>query len=289
MPYIVIITKQGIIKEVNLKDFQEDVLYKKVGFSSPNGFHCIKRNCWKIMHKEKQYILSVYGKVDGRAGQENQYDFPPPLDVPTEDVKLPFFGGLAIINSKPSVDDSTMYMIDSIRTTEWIELYDKLMEGFDDLDTVSLENEDDDEDEQEEVVPAHLLDKNGYKKDGFIVESDEEGLEDMVEEDDGDDEEEDEDCTSTSESEPETKKKSKAKAKAKAKAQQKAVKKRNTIMPKILDAMNAVIKPKKSEAAPVRKKVSKKKQNMINACTEKIEENDPFDLDSELVEEEYFT
>ena len=39
--------QEGQIKELNLKEFHEDVLYKKAGFSSPNGFHCIKRDCWK--------------------------------------------------------------------------------------------------------------------------------------------------------------------------------------------------------------------------------------------------
>ena len=278
MPYVVIITKQGQIKELNLKEFHEDVLYKKAGFSSPNGFHCIKRDCWKITHKGKDYVISVYGKVDGRAGQENQYDLPPPLDIPTEAVKLPFFGGLVLVNSKQSVDNTNMYTMDSIRAAEWLEIYSKLLDGFDDLCTVSLEDEEDDE--EEERVPAHLLDKNGYKKDGFIVDTDEEDEDHALEFEDGLDNSE-----SASESEEEKKPKRK-------------VKQRNTILPKMLKAVNKAVNPK-----PVRRKAIGKKPTQkaaaaaaaaaaATAAVSSIDitvENEPFDLDSELVEEEYFS
>jgi hypothetical protein len=78
MPHIIIIEKSGAIKELSVRDFSEDQLYKKAGFKTADDF--TKHTSWKVVVQNKSYIVDIYGKITGRAGQENKYDFPPPID-----------------------------------------------------------------------------------------------------------------------------------------------------------------------------------------------------------------
>ena len=83
---ILIVEKNGTIKEHLLKTFVESDLYKKAGFKNGEDFIC--QTEWNIDNgeNEKSYTIQVYGKTTGRAGQENKYEFPPPID------KTLFFG-----------------------------------------------------------------------------------------------------------------------------------------------------------------------------------------------------
>ncbi len=90
MPTILIIEKQATIKELNVKVYSEEDLYKKAGFKSKEGFKL--ENSWDVTLKDKQYFISVYGKTNGRAGQENKYEFPPPID------NILFFGNCILVN-----------------------------------------------------------------------------------------------------------------------------------------------------------------------------------------------
>jgi len=78
MPIVIIIEKTGSIKELNIKNYNEEELYKKTGFKSSDGFKIA--TTWNVVVKEKSYIISVYGKTNGRANSENKYEFPPPID-----------------------------------------------------------------------------------------------------------------------------------------------------------------------------------------------------------------
>ena len=129
----------------------------------------------------------VYAKTDGRANSENKYDFPPPIDN-----KL-FFGNCAIL----AKDDTQTYVDLSLEL--WEQIYEKLFGGFEDLAATALE----DELEEDELanVPNEFKTKDGYLKDGFVVDSsdtDDEYYEtndinnDLEDDDDNDDEEEDE-------------------------------------------------------------------------------------------------
>ena len=164
---ILIVEKSGNIKEQNIK-FDENDLYKKAGHSSQTGFKCYTE--WNIENlNDKSYNISVYGKTNGRANSENKYEFPPPID------NTLFFGNCVIVNKHNNVPIS-------ITCDEWDDIYEYLYGGFEDLgDEDSEEDEDDDE-----GVP---LTKQGYAKDGFIVDDE---YEEEEEDDDYEDEEDDE-------------------------------------------------------------------------------------------------
>jgi hypothetical protein len=178
MPSIVAIDKSGKIKDINWKDFQEAEIYKKAGLKNDKGFKCIRKDCWKLSLNDKSYNISIYGKEDGRSGQENQYDLPPPLDIPSSTVKLPFFGTLVLINYH--TDGVT---VQSLTKEEWITIYEKLFGGFEDLS----EN---DSDESDEDMTGLNIDANGYEKDGFVVDSGDEDV--MIEEEESEKDEKEE-------------------------------------------------------------------------------------------------
>lgn len=198
MPCIVMIDKTGKVKDINWKDFQEADIYKKAGLKSNKDFKCIRKDCWQLSLNGKSYNISVYGKTRGRAGQENQYDLPPPLDIPSSTVKLPFFSSLVLVNYH--TDGVT---VQSLMKEEWNAIYETLFGGFEDLS--------DDSDESEEDTEGLDLDANGYEKDGFVVDS---ADEDVLVEDYS--EEEDEALVSKKKKKKESsKKKTKAKTKTK--------------------------------------------------------------------------
>jgi len=163
---VLIIEKSGNIKEQNIK-FDENELYKKAGHSSQTGFKCYAE--WNIENlNDKSYNISVYGKTNGRANSENKYEFPPPID------NTLFFGNCIIVNKHNNVPVS-------ITSDDWDDIYEYLYGGFEDVG-----DEDSEEDEEdEEGIP---LTKQGYAKDGFIVDDDEEEEEDDEYEDEDDDE-----------------------------------------------------------------------------------------------------
>jgi hypothetical protein len=172
MVLVVIVEKSGIVKEFNLKDTNISNFYKKAGLKSAKGFE--EQTCWNI---NKECSITLYGKCDGRAGQENKYDFPPPVD------NTLFFGSCILIHRNKSKD------IVDLNVPLWKVIYEKLFGGFEDIG-----DEDSEEDEAEEE-PENKT-KQGYSKDdGFVVddEDDDAGEDDDVEEEDDDVEEEDDD------------------------------------------------------------------------------------------------
>lgn len=150
---LLIVEKSGSIKEIEVKTFVESDLYKKAGFKSADGFEL--QTVWGAELNGKTYSVSVYGKTDGRAGQENKYEFPPPIDTTL------FFGACILVNK---VNGQPV----SMSKVEWKLVYDYLYGGFEDLDTEDSEESEDDVDED---VPRT---KEGYVKDDFIVDDDEE-------------------------------------------------------------------------------------------------------------------
>tara|TARA_Y100001970_G_C13945616_1_gene705495 strand:+ start:65 stop:628 length:564 start_codon:yes stop_codon:yes gene_type:complete len=153
MNTILIVDKGGTINETNVKNYDDNDLYKKCKFK--NGENFTLRAAWKVK-KYKFNIVEVWGKDKGRAGQENKYDFPPPID------KDLFFGSCAIVGK--SIDNEII----NISEEEWLKIYEKLFGGFENLnDTAVLDELEEDELEN---VPDHLKTKSGYLKDSFIVE-----------------------------------------------------------------------------------------------------------------------
>lgn len=169
MPTILIVDKSGSIKELNIKSYSEEELYKKAGFKNSQGFKLA--TIWDISIRDKKYFISVYGKTNGRAGQENKYEFPPPID------NILFFGNCVLVNQLEGREVTTLSKV------EWQEIYEKLYGGFEDIE----EESQDEEDEEEEEIENKPVTKNGYIKDGFVV--DDEDNDEDYEEDDEDDEE----------------------------------------------------------------------------------------------------
>jgi len=173
MPYIVIVEKNGTLKEINIKEYKENDLFKKANFKSPDGF--LLQTCWNVNIDQKKYNIAIYGKTNGKAGQENKYEFPPPID------SILFFGGCVLVNKNDSVS------ISDLRISEWNIIYEKLMGGFDDLE----EEEGDDENSDEEDIPNGVkVGKDGYVIDDFIVEEDEMDYDNISIEEEEDEEEE---------------------------------------------------------------------------------------------------
>lgn len=174
MPKLLIIDKTGTIKELNVKTYVKEELYKKAGFKTADGFDLI--TTWDIntLNEEggKKYFISVYGKKTGRAGQENKYDFPPPID------SLLLFGSCVLVNQLEGEE------VSSITEKEWDKIYEHLFGGFEDIGSEDSDvSEDSDEDE---AMPKT---KTGYAKDGFVVDDCIE--EESTEEEDVDEETED--------------------------------------------------------------------------------------------------
>jgi len=175
---VIVVEKTGSLKSLTIKDYKEEELYKKCGFKKADGFE--KHTEWKMKMEGKKYIVSAYGKTEGKANMENKYDFPPPID------NTLFFGS-CLLSCSLLKDDGKKEPI-SLSLEQWEKMYEKLFGGFEDLTTTAAE----DEAEEDELagVPASKKTKNGYLKDGFVVDSD---SDEKDEEYDSDEEDEDED------------------------------------------------------------------------------------------------
>jgi hypothetical protein len=179
---IVIVSKTGTLSESIIDPKSEttleeltSLLSKKCGFKTSNGFSCY--HTWKYKNKDKYSVVAtiggevqatvpkyiyvdLWGKTDGRAGQENKYELPPPID------HLLMFGNIALVGriDKQSAVNLTIQI--------WTIIYEKLFGGFEDLSATIVEDEN--EIDELESVPSHKKTSNGYLKDGFIVEDDSE-------------------------------------------------------------------------------------------------------------------
>lgn len=174
---ILIISKGGSLSECvvepSAKTTLEELtvlLSKKCGNRNHDGFSCY--HTYKYKNKRgvsfplsdvdvvvPPYIyVDVWGKTDGRAGYENKYEMPPPID------DLMFYGNIALVARSDGENAIDM-------TTElWDIIYEKLFGGFEDLAASAI----DDENESDELdsIPLHKKTRGGYLKDGFVVDDD---------------------------------------------------------------------------------------------------------------------
>jgi hypothetical protein len=107
--------------------------------SKPSGYKSYGslQHSWKTLTHD----IQLYAKKRGKAGDENKYEFPPPVDSAL------YFGRCLLVN--PS-GDLTIEM--------WNEFYEGIMQ-FEDIE---------DTEEEEEDMPEGEY-TNGYLKDGFVV------------------------------------------------------------------------------------------------------------------------
>lgn len=162
---IIIVDKLGELKTLNVKDYKENELFKKCGFKKADDFALQVE--WPVKLEGKKYIVSMYGKLEGKAGMENKYDFPPPVD------KQLFFGSCALVCW---LKEETNKVLTNLTTDLWKKIYEKLFGGFEDL-AITCGEDDDEEDELKGVPKNMKTKKGGYLKDGFVVDSDVEDTE----------------------------------------------------------------------------------------------------------------
>jgi len=173
---ILIISKSGKLKKVNIETNTiiglselTELLSKKCGNTKSNGFSCYhtyrirnkRSNILRQSNKEdipKYIYVDVWGKTDGRAGDENKYELPPPID------EILFFGSIALVSR---IDKESTC---SLTLDRWEIMYEKLFGGFEDLSKTAKEDEN--EIDELDMVPASKKTKNGYLKDDFVVEDD---------------------------------------------------------------------------------------------------------------------
>ena len=100
------------------------------------------------------------GQLVGFSNIENKYEFPPPVD------NQMYFGTCLLVSYTlhNGIKKYTPLNIDI-----WNSIYEKLFGGFEDLSKTALS----DEFEPDELanVPKHKLTKEGYLKDGFVVDN----------------------------------------------------------------------------------------------------------------------
>lgn len=184
---IIIVEKGGTLKPLAIKDYKEEDLYKKCGFKKSEDF--VKQTEWSIKFEGKRYTISVYAKTDGKANSENKYDFPPPIDT-----KL-FFGNCAIV-ARVRMEDGKQ-MLSDLSIPLWLKIYEKLFGGFEDLAKTAAEDEN--EEDELENVPKEKKTKQGYLKDGFVVDSGEDDEEYSGSSSDYDEDEDETESTLTKE------------------------------------------------------------------------------------------
>jgi hypothetical protein len=182
---IIIVERLGSLKLLSIKDFKLEELYKKCGFKKAEDFK--KQTEWSIKYDGKKYFIQVFAKSEGRANSENKYDFPPPIDT-----KL-FYGSCAIVAQVRNDDGNKVYT--DLSVVLWNKIYEKLFGGFEDLAATAKE----DEEEEDELanIPKEKKTKQGYLKDGFVVDSSdtEEDIHSATASDEEDDEEVDDEET----------------------------------------------------------------------------------------------
>ena len=154
MPSIVVISKTGVASQGTMAKGVES-LHRKLGFSSDTGF--CRRVTWKVGGGGCFMHVSLYAKDTGRAGQENKYELPPPVDTQL------YFGKIGIV---AATDEEGENIVD-LPLDVWQTVCEKLFGGFEDLGS---EDSSDEENEEDEIAPE-LLTKHGYLKDGFVVDS----------------------------------------------------------------------------------------------------------------------
>jgi hypothetical protein len=162
---ILLITKSGEIKEVAVEEIKEENLYKLCGYKSSKGFARYTTSepssTWKVKYGGIRYFFDLYAKETGK--EENKYEFPPPVD------QRLFFGTCAIVARRGDHRHTAEYA--SLSIPIWNACYEKLFGGFEELKVSEIE----DEKEVDELagIPSHLKTKEGYLKDGFVVDDDE--------------------------------------------------------------------------------------------------------------------
>lgn len=161
---LLIIDKSGTPKILAVKDYKEDEIYKKCGFKKPDGLE--KRHTWVVRVDKTNYRVAVFAKDDGKANMENKYEFPPPIDSAL------YFGSCAVLVEQKN--SAGVFIPTNLTITLWDKIYEKMFGGF---ESTANNGDEDELDELESVLKSKKT-MNGYLKDGFVVDSENEEEED---------------------------------------------------------------------------------------------------------------
>jgi hypothetical protein len=187
---IVVVERNGDLRASSTNAYTPLELAKKCKFKTAAGFEI--RTEWAYSGtgsgKDDRFIVELWAREDGNAGQENKYEFPPPVDT------ILFFGACALV----AKDMTSQHNVIPLTLEKWDKMYNFLFGGFDSL--VNCEDDDDDEEDELDAIPAHRKTKDGYLKDGFVVDNssddddDSEGTSDETEDEDETEDDETEDA-----------------------------------------------------------------------------------------------
>jgi hypothetical protein len=160
MTTVLLVEKLGTIKPLKIKEYNEEEFYKKCGYKSSTNFK--RQHTWHVKANGTNYWVSLFAKSDVKnALGENKYEFPPPVD------SVLYFGTclLAAYSNNPNGLSTSQPV--NLSVDLWTEMYNKLYGGFENLAATA----EIDEQEYDELdnVPAHKKTKDGYLKDGFVV------------------------------------------------------------------------------------------------------------------------
>jgi|LauGreDrversion4_2_1035121.scaffolds.fasta_scaffold30214_2 hypothetical protein len=159
---VLIIEKNGEIRPLKIKEYVESDLYKKAGFKSVEGFRL--QTSWAVHVEGTEHKVLLFAKSTGKAGSENKYDFPPPVDSTL------FFGACVLVGMKAGQPAD-------LTVDQWLKFYEFLFGGFEDIGSEDTELDTEDEIEAIEQsikettgkTVALQVTKQGYLKDDFIV------------------------------------------------------------------------------------------------------------------------
>lgn len=147
MHTIIIIKNNCDISEKKIKQFNENEIYKLCKYKTDKDFSNIHN------FKVKGNTYQLYCKTTGRAGNENKYELPPPIDNEL------YFGSICIIKTNENE-------IEDLSSKEWQEVYEELFGGFEEIG----ENDSDERSMDSSIYSDGEYTKEGYLKDNFVIE-----------------------------------------------------------------------------------------------------------------------
>lgn len=124
----ILLKRTGGVSETETDSFEPDILtlkLKKHGSGNPQILVI-----WEI----DEYEYKLFGYKYGDAGQENKHDLPPPID------KELYFGDLLVYKTRKSTGK-----LCNLTKSDYLETYEFLFGGFEDLGTSDTEYNDDKE------------------------------------------------------------------------------------------------------------------------------------------------
>ena len=188
---IIVVERNGDLRLSQINEYSPLELCKKCKSKSPTGFEV--RAEWAYSEPdEDKFTVELWARENGKAGQENKYEFPPPVDT------ILFFGACALV----AKDMTSGHSIIPLTLEKWEKMYNFLFGGFDTL--ANDEPDSDDSDDSDDLIHKGQKTKDGYLKDGFVIddtneefetdyEEDTSTLTDDTDDDDDDDDNDDED------------------------------------------------------------------------------------------------